>query len=329
MKILETITKTQKLTLLTSKIPCGIFDKLFQENESMYSLRTPLATDFYFNRSGDKECGVIFERIYDVINGYEPFPQRIIYVDSLPTSNIDEYAIYILNPQYVQFITSNDETFYTKNLENFVSLLTEEEFCYRYLNGWERYYGDKTLIPKPTPETIYQMINDIIATDILRPKYLDKWKKIYISLVEEQYSAINDDTLTETKSGSRNDETTYDTEVENDGNIGSHETRTYTNETANDVYGFNSSSPVGDSTREDTSEETVVGDASKNTTHNLQKKSGTDTKNNSYEESISRQGRNRSPSELLQMELDFRNKQTMMSIILKDIDEETTLKIYL
>lgn len=329
MKILETITKSQKLKLITSKTPCGIFDKLFVENDAMYSLRTPLATEFYLNRSGNKECGVIFECIYDILDGYEPFPQRIIYVDDLPTYNIDRYALYILNPQYVQFVTSNDENFLTSNNEYFVSLLTDEEFCYRYVNGWERYYGDKTIIPKPTTEDIYSMANDVISTEILRPKYLDKWRKIYMALVEEQYNAIYDDTFNETKTGNINNKTTYDTEVENDGRVGSHERRTYTNETSNDIYGFNSSSPVGDSTREDTTEETVVGDASKNTTHNLQKKSGTDTKNNSYEESISRQGRNKSPSELLQMELDFRNKQTMMSIILKDIDEETTLKIYL
>lgn len=253
MKIQETITLPQKTQLILNNIPCGIFDKLFNDTEPLYLLRTPLSTQFYLNRSGEKTVARIYEQAYNII---------------------------------------------------------------------------KEEVPEATHDMILTQVNDVISVNILRPKYLDKWLRIYQVLAEEQYNALYDEDYEETREGSRNDKTTYDTEVENDGNVGTHETRTYTNETANDIYGFNSTSPVGDSTSEDSSSETVEGLAEKNTTHNTQSKTGTDTKDNEYAEKITRRGRKASPSELLQMELDFRNKQTIMSIILKDVDYETTLRLY-
>ena len=178
-------------------------------------------------------------------------------------------------------------------------------------------------------DEFWTLVNDIISTNILRPKYLDKWLRIYQVLAQEQYNALYDEDFQESISGTKNDTTTYDTEVENDGNVGTHEKRTYIGTTSDDVYGFNSTSPVGDSTSEDSNEEIVEGDATKNTSHNKQSKTGTDTKGGEYTETKTRRGRKLPPAELLQMELDFRNKQTMMSIILKDIDEELTLKIWL
>lgn len=178
-------------------------------------------------------------------------------------------------------------------------------------------------------EEFWAFVNDTISTNILRPKYLDKWLRIYQVLAQEQYNALYDEDFEESINGTRNDTTTYDTEVENDGNVGTHEKRTYSGNTADNVYGFNSTSPVGDSTSEDSNEEIVEGDATKNTSHNKQSKTGTDTKGGEYTETKTRRGRKLTPAELLQMELDFRNKQTIMSIILKDIDEETTLKIWL
>lgn len=256
MKIKETITANQKMMLISSNTPCGIFDKLFVNTEPLYSLRTPLSFQFYLNRSGDKTVSNIYSNILDMV----------------------------------------------KELDPTIDITQSEEFL--------------------------TFLNDTISNNILRPKYLDKWLRIYQVLAEEQYNAIYDEDYEEKREGSRNDTTTYDTEVENDGKVGTHETRTYTNETANDIYGFNSSSPVGDSTSEDSSSETVEGLAEKNTTHNTQSKTGTDTKENEYTEKVTRRGRKASPSELLQMELDFRNKQTIMSIILKDVDYETTLRFY-
>lgn len=257
MRIADTITTSQKLQLISNNTPCGIFDKLFNDTEPLYSLRTPLSTQFYLNRSGHKNVGVIYLNFLEIAKEEDP--------------TID----------------------YSKN-EEYLSL-----------------------------------VNDIIATNILRPKYLDKWLRIYQALVEEQYNPLYDEDFEENVTGSKNDTTTYDTEVENDGNVGTHEKRTYSGSTADNVYGFNSSSPVGDSTSEDSNEEIVEGDATKNTSHNKQSKTGTDTKGGEYTETKTRRGRKLTPSELLQMELDFRNKQTMMSIILKDVDEETTLKIWL
>lgn len=319
------------MELIVNNKPCGLFDKLFLENEPMYSLRASLSTQFYLNRSGGKTVSKIYPTVFEFAETYEPFPQRIIIVDALPSQNIDEYALYVISTELLSFLTKDGEVLITSsNNEFIVPKEVGQTLYYKYLDGmWVRYTGDTTLIPKLTNEQIYELVNNIITTQILRPKYLDKWNRIYKALIEEQYSALYDEEYDETKIGSIIHKTTYDTEVENDGNTGTHETRTYTSDSANDVYGFNSVTPVGDSTSEDTSEETVVGDASKNTTHNKQSKTGTDTKDNSYNETISQKGRRGSGADLLQKELDFRNKQTLMSIILKDVDEETTLKIYL
>lgn len=330
MKIQETITISQKNDLILSNLPCGIFEKLFNENEKMYDLRTPLSTQFYLNRSGNKTVGVIYERTYEIAKNYQPFPQRIIAVRELPTSNIDIYALYILTTSEAVLTTVNDEKFYTSDFKEFLVMAEEVTTYYRYVNGmWEIYTGSTDIVSKFTHDDILKLTNELIARNILRPKYLDKWTRIYQVLAEEQYNALYDEDFEENLTGSRNDTTTYDTEVENDGNVGTHEKRTYTGNTADNVYGFNSSSPVGDSTSEDSNEEIVEGDATKNTSHNKQSKTGTDTKGGEYTETKTRRGRKLTPAELLQMELDFRNKQTIMSIILKDVDEETTLKIYL
>lgn len=193
-------------------------------------------------------------------------------------------------------------------------------------------------------------------------KYGDKWRKYYKYLIEQQdaYNPLdeisynetrtgdNTDTttydITQGKTGTNRDTTTYDTETEDNGNSGISETTTRTSDESNDIYGFNSASPVGDSTAKVETSETTTGSAEANTTHNqrthkgtdtrdttlnhTETKSGTDTKKFTVNEKISRSGRSTTGAELLQKELDFRSKNLFYNMVFDDMDRELCIQIY-
>lgn len=287
--------------LISSNTPCGIFDKLFLPTEPLYSLRTPLSFQFYLNRSGHKTVGNIYSNALDLAKEIEP------------TIDITE-----------------DEDFWT-------------------------------------------FVNDTISTNILRPKYLDKWLRIYQVLAQEQYNALTDEEKSyyretnELKSKNMNNiediintdnknmnisdnkDTTNTNEGESKTSI--HEKRVNSNDDMSGIFGFNSSIPSKDSINESLAEESLTAELDDNKTISTNKTATKDFRltnttidgknkqnkvnkveenySNSFKENETISARHKSPAELLQMELDFRNKQTIMSIILKDIDEETTLKIWL
>lgn len=202
-------------------------------------------------------------------------------------------------------------------------------------------------------------INQFIGVNILRPKFIDKWNRVF-SLLNNDYDALNDFDYTDQKTGNNTDKTDYNTDVAktgnnedkvtyntstvNDGTVGTKETTTSNRENASDVYGFNSPSPVGDSVDNENVTETVEGKAEDNTTHNTQNKTGTDTKNigiNENEkktgtdtksftinETLKKSGRNTSGAELIETELTMRDKEIFFDIIYRDIDSIITLPIY-
>lgn len=209
-------------------------------------------------------------------------------------------------------------------------------------------------------DEIVATINAKIGNTIIRPKFIDKWKRVYNTLIIEQYNPIDDYSETETKTGNDTDTTTYnlvdgktgkntdiithDVTSENNGKTGTSETVSNSRKIDNDVYAFNSDSPVGDSTRTDTETQTVIGEAEKNTTHNTQtktgteskaigidetrKKTGTETKTYGINETYSRSGRHTNGADLVEAELNLRNKQIFFDIIYKDIDSVATISIY-
>lgn len=197
--------------------------------------------------------------------------------------------------------------------------------------------------------------------NLIRAKFLEKWNRIYDVLISSQYDALNNresvedktgnnqnkDThnTTKAKQGNNSDITTYDTNVEDNGRTGTSETTTRDVVDANDVYGFNSPSPVGDTHSNETTTETIVGEADKNTSHNIQTKTGTENKQFGIDESethtgtdttditisekLVKSGRDGSGAELITEELNLRNTQLFFDIIYADIDSITTLQIYI
>lgn len=255
---------------------------------------------------------------------------------------------------FPSMILSNDK-FYSKLYD----------LCFGY---YMQRSGEKTI--SLTYERLLQLANEkytltetaeSLIGKLIRGKFIEKWNRVYDVLISEQYNALQNQDFTEKKTGNNQnidtynstkakqgtntDTTTYDTNVEDNGKRGTSETTTRSVEDSNDVYGFNSSTPVGDTLSNETTSETIVGEADKNTSHNIQTKTGTeakqfginesekhtgsDTTDISIDENLNRSGRNVSGAELINEELNLRNTQLFFDIIYSDIDSITTLKIYI
>lgn len=208
---------------------------------------------------------------------------------------------------------------------------------------------------------VLQFTNNYMGSSIIRPKFIEKWIRIYNTLINGQYDPLKGFEHTEHKSGNNSDTTTYDTSVgktgnnndtityntntEDNGQTGTKEITTTNRDSSADVYGFNSASPVGDSTGSENETETVVGNADDNTSHNIQTKtgterkdysvdetvakSGTDTKSFVVDEDVTKSGRKSTGAELVEAELNLRNTQIFFDIVYKDIDSVATIPLYI
>lgn len=162
---------------------------------------------------------------------------------------------------------------------------------------------------------------------LIRAKCLEKWQKVYSSLTAN-YEVLNSKEDITTRVGTGKDDIAYGSSTESNGKTASNVTTTTSTDNSDDVYGFNSLEPVGDTKSTETATETITSDADKNTTYNKQSKTGSDTKSNSYDETVKNQGRDRPASSLIDSELKMRDKWLFFNIVCNDIDEVATLAIY-
>lgn len=273
----------------------------------------------------------------------------------------------------------NDMFFKSVAVGIFKDLLTATDAYYRFAHAMcLSYYtvrsANKTVSPiyeqilefvkesGTVPESEYiSTTNRLLATKIIRIKFIDKWNRVYDALSTKQYDVFKDFEHTETKNvigsdttvydinngrtGTNSDTTTYDTNTEDNGKTGTKETTTTNRENSADVYGFNSASPVGDNAEAENATETVVGNADDNTSHNIQTKTGTekkdytvnenvtksgsDRKSISNDENVTKSGRNTTGAELIEAELNLRNTQIFFDIVFRDIDSVATIPIYI
>lgn len=256
---------------------------------------------------------------------------------------------------FFPYMVVSTDVFYDKLYELCLGYYTARSGEKTISMTYERYIS----LVNENPD-IYKTPEEIIGT-LIRGKFLNKWNRVYDALFTSQYNVLNNretvedktgnnqnkDThnTTKAKQGTNSDITTYDTNVEDNGKTGTSETTTRNVEDANDAYGFNSSAPVGDSHSTETTSETIVGEADKNTSHNVQTKTGTenkqfginesetntgtDTTDITISEKLVKSGRDVSGAELITEELNLRNKEIFFDIIYKDIDSVVTLQIYL
>ena len=66
MRILETLTDTQKLTILQGGVD-GIFTNMFLENDPLYQYREALCLGYYFEHSGSKNTSLFVRRVYEML----------------------------------------------------------------------------------------------------------------------------------------------------------------------------------------------------------------------------------------------------------------------
>lgn len=269
-----------------------------------------------------------------------------------------QQTIDLLNGNTVGFFShlfKNSDTFYSKAPNLCLGYYTERS-------------GEKTI--SPTYEKLIKLVEenssvtqtvDELLGNLIRSKFIEKWERVYDILITEQYSALDNSSFTETKSktdnntktygmsiaknGSNMDTKTYNTTVEDTGENSNKQTTTRENNENNDFYGFNSSTPVPESSSNNSESETTQGSALDNTNHNINTKtgtdtidynineretrSGTDTDNTTISERTSNSGRNTSGAELITEELNLRNEQIFFNIVYKDIDSITTIQIYI
>lgn len=207
-----------------------------------------------------------------------------------------------------------------------------DELCVGYYLG---HSANKTLSPlymrlrelaleHPNSDDIDQIVGNII-----RERFSSKWSKVYDLLITKEYDALNNIDITETKTGNNTDVTTYDTNIEDNGEVGTHEVTTTSEENSDDVYGFNSQSPVPDSYSTGNMSETVVGDKDKNTSHNIQAKTGTESKAFGIDESTIKRGRwYGDPTEAITKEIEMRIKFNFFDAVYRDIDSVLTCPMY-
>lgn len=202
-------------------------------------------------------------------------------------------------------------------------------------------------------------VNEQISR-ILIDKFIDKWTRVYEVLVNSQYNALENTNIVErktgnntnektynnsfTKTGNNSDTTTYDTELENNSDTNVNETTTSNNGENNKVFGFNSVDAVDVNSSTSNSTDTVTANKNDNTEHSVEtktgtetknftisetdKKSGTDTDELTINESTSKMGTDVAKQDLVNKELDLRNRTTFFDIVFADIDSVMASSIY-
>ena len=197
-------------------------------------------------------------------------------------------------------------------------------------------------------------------TIIIKHKFIDKWTRLYNVLITSQYNPLDSVSITEqkngnntteknynnsvTKTGNNSDTTTFDTELENNSDTNVNETTTSNNSDTNKVYGFNSVQPVNTDSSESNSTDTVTANKNDNTEHSIETKTGTETKNFTIsetdaksgtdtdeitiDESITKTGTDVAKQDLVNKELDLRNRTTFFDIVFTDIDSIMASQIY-
>lgn len=262
------------------------------------------------------------------------------------------------------------ETLTTEQMTNLLSgevvgvfnnLFTDTELessAYAICSSYYLYHSGEKKIPR-FYETILQNqenANDLIVT-MLKNRYLPRWLNIYKALFTYSYSPLDDYSRAEVKTGTNKDTTTYNTTKAKTGNdtdtttynitnaedetLNKEENITRDTSNASDIYGFNSSTPVGDTLDTNSETESTTNTDTKNNTYKktgteskeygvneTESNTGTDTKDYDINEKMEINGRNVHATDLLDKEIRFNVLNDISKIIYSDIDSLITLDVY-
>lgn len=198
--------------------------------------------------------------------------------------------------------------------------------------------------------------NEIIVS-MLKNRFLNRWINIYKALFNYSYSPLDEYSKIEIKTGNNKNTIKYDTTKTKTGNdtdtitynitnneeetTNKEENKTSDTSNASDIYGFNSTTPVGDTLDTNNETTTTTNIDSKNNTYKKtgtetkengldvsETNSGTDTKDYDINERLESTGRNVHATDLLDKEIKFNIINDLSKIIFKDIDTLITLDVY-
>lgn len=158
-----------------------------------------------------------------------------------------------------------------------------------------------------------------IMVKILNVKYADKWSREWAVLnnLEDVFNTkVNDFTDVDT--------ITYGSETENDETVKTKLKTINKNNSAENTYGFNSPEPAPLTSSGDYNVETVEGSDDDNVTHSEGSKKGSDVRVTERKGG----GREGNVSDIVNKEINLREKNIMIDVIYRDIDKVVALSIY-
>lgn len=255
MKLRETLTKQQTIDLLGGNV-VGIFPSMVLSTDAFYGKLYELCLGYYTARSGEKTISLTYERFISLVNDN---PEITKSPEELIGTLIRGKFLDKWNRVYDVLITSQYDA------------LNNREYTEEKTGNNQNKDTHNTTKAKQGNNT------DVMTYD-----------------TENGKRGTNTDVMTydteSGKQGTNTDTTTFDTNVEDNGKTGTSETTTRNVTDDNNVYGFNSSTPVGDTNSIESTSETIVGEADKNTSYNLQTKTGTESKEFGIDETITKTG---------------------------------------
>lgn len=182
-------------------------------------------------------------------------------------------------------------------------------------------------------EILYEKKSDTVNPEniigkTIRSKFMDKWIRLYNLLETQSYNVL--DAYTETESIVRSENETVNNRVDGTRGIKTATDITTTNSTDSDntIYGFNSSTPVGDTGGATSGTTNVKGTGASNTEDTTTSETTDRTTDNTEDYTKTKNGRENSASKLISEEIDFRNFYIFFNIVFNDIDTIATLPIY-
>lgn len=231
------------------------------------TITTPHLKGIFFNLASSE--------VFDFIND-----------NNKKTLNVDYYDIYSRNKMASKYFTN------------------EEDSDFIIIDDGDLIYCDNKdyIITSLDYDDIYSQLCSIIIE-----RFENKWMRLYKALVLEEYNAIENYRMEETRTPDLTD--TRDTKTKSD----------ITTIVDGDKYGFNSStaSPVDKSTTH------LTGDDTKNATNDVLKRTGTEKLERSGNIGVT------TSQQMLESEIQLRALHNMVNIIYDDIDKVLTSPIYL
>lgn len=303
-----------------------------------------------FDTLDDNQKQAIFSNTNDAIGIFHYFPTSTVI-------KFDEY--FRMSREYYLSHSGEKETspFYDRLLEHNDELYKSQQFCSaiiyaKFKDKWERVYA--------ALKKMYEVTNEYERSE---EETFSGKDNISISETTDKTGSkqmVGTDTTTTTNknivdSTKLTDNTTTSTEA-----TSTDKTVTTTSDDNNNIYGFNSSTAVGSDTSNSTNTEHTTGEADKNkttstenldgnetynetdtsngeekfvkndtdTTEENEQKKGTNVADKTHTLGKEINGHNAPVTDLLEKEINFRDRQIFYDIVYKDIDSVIALQIY-